>query len=127
MIVSVISFKPQKVCTTIVIPSIDRFSSYSYPGGVTTNHLWIFEKSRITLLFFSDLYQNWTANVQYYALTALQILSKSTKAHASYYNFSKVCEMKKKKKIKKNTKKIRRTLKARISVMDGRIHLKFGI
>ena len=28
---------------------------------------------------------------------------------------------------KKNMKKIRRTLKARISVMDGRIHFKFGM
>ena len=73
------------------------------------------------------MYQNWTVNVQYYVPTALQILSRSTKACVSYYNFSKVCETKtKKKKIKKkNTKKIRQTLKVRISVMDGRIHLKF--
>ena len=36
--------------------------------------------------------------------------------------------MKKNKKIKKkNTKKIRRTLKVCISVMDERIHLKFGM
>ena len=72
-----------------------------------------------------------------YTFTALQILSKSTKARTSYYDFSKVCETKKKKKIKKkkkkkkikkkNTKKIRRTLKVRISEMDGRIHLKFGM
>ena len=45
----------------------------------------------------SDLYQTWTANVQYYALTAIQILSKSTKAHASYYELFKVYETKKKK------------------------------
>ena len=59
--------------------------------------------------------------------TALQILSKSTKARTSYYNFSKVCETKKKIKMKKNTKKIKQTLKARISVMDEQIHLKFGM
>ena len=63
------------------------------------------------------------------ALTALQILSKLTEAHTSYYNFSKVCETKKKKeKIKKkNMKKVKRTLKVRISVLDGQIHLTFGI
>ena len=77
----------------------------------------------------SDLYQNWFVNMQYYVLTALQILSKLTKADVSYYNFSKVCETQKK-KIKnknKNTKKIRQTLEACISVMDGQIHLKFGM
>ena len=42
----------------------------------------------------------------------------------SYYDFSKVCD---KKIEKKNMKKIRRTLKARISVIDGWIHLKFGM
>ena len=57
---------------------------------MTTNCLWIFETLRITPL--SDLYQNWTVNVQYYIPNALQILSKSTKAHVSYYNFSKLCE-----------------------------------
>ena len=65
--------------------------------------------------------------MQYYALTAFHILSKSTKARMSYYDFSKVFETKKKKIKKKNTKKIRQTLKACISVMDGRIHLKFGM
>ena len=63
--------------------------------------------------------------MQYYVPTAIQILSRSTKACVSYYNFSKVCETKTKKIKKKNTKKIRQTLKVRISVMDGRIHLKF--
>ena len=63
--------------------------------------------------------------MQYYVLTSLQILSKSTKACTCYCNFSKVCETKKKKIKKKNTKKLRRTLKVLISVMDGQIHLKF--
>ena len=64
--------------------------------------------------------------MQYYVRAALQILSKLKKAHASYYNFSKVCKAKKK-KITKNTKKIRRTLKAHISVIDGQIDLKVGM
>ena len=48
----------------------------------------------------SDLYQNWPVNVQYYPLTAFQILSKSTKACMSYCGFSIVCETKKKKILK---------------------------
>ena len=63
--------------------------------------------------------------MQYYVRTAIQTLSKSTKARTSNYNFSEVCETKKIKK--KNMKKISRTVKAHISVVDGRIHLKFGM
>ena len=63
------------------------FCQAVYPEGVTTNRFWIFEKSRITPYSLSDLYQNWIVNVQYYALTALQILRKPTKACANYLQF----------------------------------------
>jgi len=49
-------------------------------------------------------------------LTALQILRKSTQVIA------KLCEKK-----DKHTENIRWTFKARISMMDGQIHVKFGM
>ena len=52
----------------------------------------------------------------------IQISGQSIKACVSYSNFKKCCEKK-----KKNTKKIRRTLKAHISGTAWRIQLKFGI
>ena len=55
----------------------------------------------------------------------LQISRQSIQARASYSDFKKCCE--KKKKEKKNTKKIRRTLKAHISGKAWRIQFKFGI
>ena len=42
------------------------------------------------------MYQYCTVNVQNYTLTAVHILSKSTKPRASYYYFAKVCKTKKK-------------------------------
>ena len=55
----------------------------------------------------------------------LQISRKSIKAYASYSDFKKCCE--KKKKEKKNTKKIRQTLKANISGTAWQTQLKFRI
>ena len=55
----------------------------------------------------------------------LQISRQSIMACTSYSDFKKCCEKKKNKK--KNTKKIRWTLKVHISGTAGRIHLKFGI
>jgi len=55
----------------------------------------------------------------------LQISRQIIKVHTSYSDFKKCC--KKNKKEKKNTKKIRQSLKAHISGTAWRIHLKFGI
>ena len=53
----------------------------------------------------------------------LQISGQSNKARVSYSDFKKCCE----KKEKKNTKKIRRTMKVHISGTAWRIQLKFGV
>ena len=74
MTVYAISFKPQKVCTKMVTPCIDRFSSHSVNGlpcGRDKNRYRIFRKLRITPLFFIQSVQIWIVNVKTYFLTAL--------------------------------------------------------
>jgi len=67
--------------------------------------------------------------VPWHVLTVLHILRKLAEACASYCDFSKVCKKKMKKIKKKNTKKLRQTLKVRtgISLTARRIQLKFGM
>jgi len=76
MTIILISFKPQKVCITLITPSSERFSSdflqVVYPVGVPENQTLNICKMLITLLFSShNLYKNIFG--PYSVLTVFQI------------------------------------------------------
>ena len=112
-----VSFKPKKVCATLITPSSNQFLWFLqvvYPVGIPKNRTFNFWKSLITLLFFIQSLQKLECKCTLICSQSHQIWRKSAEVCISYCNFSKVCE---KKNIQKNVKNMRWTLKVRISVM----------
>jgi len=92
-----------------------------YPVGIPKNRTLDFQKSLITLLFLIQSLQNVDCKC---ALICSYCPPNLKKIGWSMRNFSKVYEKKIK---KKNTKKLRRTLKVCIGVMAKWVQLKFGM
>ena len=73
--------EPQKVCSTIVTSFFrlifKLFCQAVYPAGMITNCFNLHFLKNYTLLCLCDLYENWTVNVLYYALTNLNYIDLS--------------------------------------------------